>query len=184
MDLLVVPIHFLDTVTIWHCLYQARPGHSNGSQEGMSDDDGKSTIMSSWLVVKTVSCKSKISQIYVPMGGIWVKRVVPGAGAWRLQGALWRGGGRDQGSSPANSQLIMLISFPAKMYFSSQTTRICDLCCFCSVATNAKNVIMAATNCYCNHEKSAEPQFFFQLQLCGSGFHLTSSTSSRSLSSI
>ena len=112
-------------------------------------------------MVKTVSCNSKISKIYVPMGGIWVERVVPGAGAWRLQGALWRSGGRDQGSSPANSQLIMLISFPAKMYFSSQTTRICDLCCFCSVATNAKNVIMAATNCYCNHEKSAEPQFFF-----------------------
>ena len=67
------------------------------------------------------------------------------------------------------------------MYFSLQTARICDLCCFCSVATNAKNVIVAATNCYCNHEKSAQPQFFFQLQLCGSGFHLTSSTSSRSL---
>ena len=30
---------------------------------------------------------------------------------------------------------------------------------FCSIATNAKNVI-AATNCYCNHEKSAEPRFF------------------------
>ena len=29
-----------------------------------------------------------------------------------------------------------------------------------SVATSATNV-MAATNCYCNHEKSAEPQFFF-----------------------
>ena len=47
------------------------------------------------------------------------------------------------------------------MYFSLQTARICDLCCFCSVATNAKNVIVAATNCYCNHEKSAQPQFFF-----------------------
>ena len=30
---------------------------------------------------------------------------------------------------------------------------------FCSVATSAKNVI-AATNCFCNHEKSAEHQFF------------------------
>ena len=122
---------------------QAGPGHCYGGQAGMPDDDGQCEHLSSLYGVCSWNLKLPLL----------------GARTRGLQGALWWGWGRDQGSPTAHSQLIMWL-FLWQTYFSSQASCICDLCLnpFLFCATNAENVVQC--NCFCNHEKSAEPHFF------------------------
>ena len=126
---------------------QTGPGHCHGGQAGMPDDDGQCHV-STWaafmvfvleILVASSRCENTRTTRSFMMRSRQRSRPFPRQfSAENLDLFLWQ-----------------------IMYFSLQTARICDLCCFCSVATNAKNVIVAATNCYCNHEKSAQPQFFF-----------------------